>query len=103
MIVALTWLTISLPFVYSYQEKITGNVSSLADLPLNNTEEETNPFGNNTEEKAPGMSNSFSEEYMHDHDDLFLLMLLNSRKNKCSSESDYIAFHGELLSPPPEA
>ena len=103
MIAALLWLTVSLPFVYSHQQKLAGQLMSVnSELPVSNPEEEANPFGNTSEEKAPNSSNSFTEEYMHHHDDLFLLVLLNSTNKKCKSETDYTAFHGELLSPPPE-
>jgi hypothetical protein len=104
MVLALLWLTISAPFVYE-AGKITAQQEKLAnpDSPVDNTGEESsaNPFGNSTEEKTPGGSNSFSEEYLHDHhtNDCFsvLVSLLHKRENA----GTYIAYHGELLVPPP--
>ncbi len=65
-----------------------------------NEEETANPFGNTTEEKAPS-STSFSEEYLHDHHttDYFFSTVL--QYHKCENAGTYIAFHGELLVPPP--
>ena len=68
MIVALSWLTISAPFVYEQQQKIAKeNSSGFANLPIAGTDEEANPFSGSTEEKAPKTLNTFSEEYLHDH------------------------------------
>ena len=54
MIVALSWLTISAPFVYEQQQKIAKeNSSGFANLPIAGTDEEANPFSGSTEEKAP--------------------------------------------------
>ena len=103
MIVALLWLTISTPFVYIHQQKIAEkdklvNInSSVAD----NDEETANPFGNNTEEKSSGNGNSFSEEYMHDHHINEHFISLESHYPACENAGTYVAFHGELLVPPP--
>jgi FPC/CPF motif-containing protein YcgG len=106
MILALFWLTVSAPFVYSCmqniakQDKSTQATSNIAD---NNEEETANPFGNSTEEKAAGGINSFSEEYLHDHhvtDDFFSIV---AQYHKCEDAGTYVAFHGELLVPPPNA
>lgn len=104
MMAALLWLTISLPFVYAGQQKIeklqqTENTGS----PLaGNEEESSNPFGNGnpTEEKVPG-NNSFSEEYLHDHHKEDGLLTLARQYRSCEDARNYIAFHGELLVPPP--
>jgi len=104
MIAALLWLTISAPFVYagqqeiSKQEKVASNGS-----PLAGTEEEANPFGNTTEEKAPTNGNSPSEEYLHDHHKAEYFFSIALRYHKCEKAGTYIAFHGELLVPPPNA
>jgi hypothetical protein len=104
MMAALVWLTISLPLVYAGQQEIarqqqTDNTSS----PFTGSEEESaNPFGNgnSTEEKVPG-SNSLSEEYLHDHHKEDGLSTLARQYRSCENARDYIAFHGELLVPPP--
>ncbi len=104
MMLALAWLTVSLPFVFACQQQIVKQQHTEKDFsPLTGNEEESaNPFGNgnSTEEKAPGNS-SFSEEYLHDHhkEDAFLASARQYRS--CEDARNYIAFHGELLVPPP--
>ena len=102
MIVALTWLTISAPFVLEQQQKIAKQTTSaVADLPITGTEEESNPFSGSTEEKAPKSLNSFSEEYLHDHHQSEYLFSIASKFHKCEDAGTYVAYHGELLVPPP--
>ena len=64
-------------------------------------EETDNPLGNTTEEKTPTNSNTFSEEYLHEHHDNHYVVTIISRYNKCDNADTYHAFHGELLVPPP--
>ena len=102
MMLALAWLTVSLPFVVACQQQIANQQhTENAGSPLSGNEEESaNPFGNSTEEKAPGNS-SFSEEYLHDHhkEDGFLA---TARQYRSSEDArNYIAYHDELLVPPP--
>ena len=104
MMAALLWLTISLPFVYAGQQEIAKQQQSENNFPLSgNDEESANPFGNGntTEEKAPG-NNSFSEEYLHDHHKEDGLLAAARQYRSCENARDYIAFHGELLVPPPK-
>lgn len=101
MIVALLWLTISAPFVYEQQQKIAKQNTS-AELPIANTEEEAaNPFNGSTEEKAPKTLNTFSEEYLHDHHQSEYFFSIASQFHKCEDAGTYVAYHGELLVPPP--
>lgn len=102
MVLALLWLTVSTPFVFNSQQHFAKQ-SKMADVdsPLSGSEEEAgNPLSNTNEEKNPN-STSFSEEYLHDHhqDGHFLLSYLQF--HKCMDADTYIAFHGELLVPPP--
>ena len=104
MMIALAWLTISVPFVLETQKNLAKiSKITLDQSPLAGTEEESgNPIGNNsTEEKAPKTLNTFSEEYLHDHhisDHLFSLAL---QYYKHENAGIYIAYHGEPLVPPP--
>jgi hypothetical protein len=101
MIAALLWLTISAPFVTAAQQQMA-KMERVSDSPgplAGNEEEAGNPFGNNTEEKAP--STSFSEEYIHDHHITHHFFSLASQYHKCEDAGIYVAFHGELLVPPP--
>ena len=103
MIVALSWLTISAPFVFEQQQKIAKqNSSSCANFPIAGNEEEVpNPFSGSTEEKAPKSLNTFSEEYLHDHHQSEYLFSIASKFHKCEDAGTYVAYHGELLVPPP--
>jgi hypothetical protein len=98
MMMALLWLTVSIPFVYASQQK-TAEHSKQANA---GNEEESNPFSNTTEEKTPSNA-SVSEEYLHDHPSSDCFFLTISQAYNCEDDGTYIAFHGELLVPPPNA
>ena len=102
MMVALLWLTVSTPFVFASQQKLAKQ-DKIADTqsPLSgNDEEAANPFSSTTEEKNPG-STSFSEEYLHDHLVSEYFFSESLQYHKCDNADVYVAFHGELLVPPP--
>lgn len=102
MMVALLWLTISLPFVFVGQQEISKqNQTNHISTPLTaNEEESSNPFGNSTEEKASGNS-SVSEEYLHTQDKEDGFLVKAKQYGFLKNASTYIAYHGELLVPPP--
>lgn len=97
MIVALSWLTISLPYFYSFQKEIAKQESKSApfNCPIEN--EESNPLGN-TEEKAP----TIAEEYLHHTDDHNYLFNHRFSHYNRHAYDIYIAFHGEITLPPPD-
>ncbi|MEI9806655.1 MAG: hypothetical protein WDO16_01555 [Bacteroidota bacterium] len=98
MAVTLLWLTISTPFVYAseQQQEISQTNTTDDDLP----EAEDSPVGNTTEEKTETSLNTLSE-YLHHIDELSQLAVL-SHKHNCSHDfAVYVAFHGEMLCPPP--
>lgn len=101
MIVTLLWLTISLPFIYASQQEqeVYCQTNSMNDdLP----ESEDLPFNGTTEEKAESGFSSLSEYLHHMHELSHLAG--SSYKHNCShSFSVYVAFHGELLCPPPNS
>lgn len=98
MAFALVWLTISLPFVYRAMNQATyavsggqsGDQGAEEDLPLNATEE-----------KSP-VNNGAQEEYLHDSENDHALSSLFLTHTSKQVDRNYLAFHGELLSPPPE-
>jgi membrane-associated HD superfamily phosphohydrolase len=100
MMLALAWLTISLPIVFSAQqtsqEKISKSQQSSQD------EESDNPLTNTTEEKTPSGSNSFSEEYLHDAHAAEHFTTELSAKYHIEHYATYIAFYGDLETPPPD-
>jgi hypothetical protein len=101
MIAALVWLTISIPFVFNSQQLLKEIEKTQSAKASNKNNEENNPFANTTEEKTPA-SNSFSEEYMHHTDEHLQNNYTTNLSYSHADESLYIAFHGELLSPPPD-
>jgi hypothetical protein len=105
MIIALLWLTISTPFVYaSQQDKVERDrIATSQNSSADNTEDDsTNPYGNNTEEKNPNSGNSVTEEFLHDHHTQDHFFSIASRSYKSENVDTYIAYHGELLVPPPD-
>jgi len=100
MVTALLWLTVSIPFVTAAQQQqqaYSENIPSDKEVPGS---EESNPFSNTTEEKAESGSNSLSEYLHHIHELIHPAGPLH--KHNCSHEFDvYVAFHGEMLCPPP--
>lgn len=104
MILALLWLTISIPFVYAGQQEFAtqDRMENNSGSPLSGNEEEAaNPFSNTTEEKSP--NSSVSEEYLHDHHKTDYFFSIISQYRKCENAGTYVAYHGELLVPPPNA
>jgi hypothetical protein len=100
MIASLLWLTISTPFVYAAQQQQKAYSQPMpADEEIPGAEE-NNPFSNTTEEKAESGSGSLSEYLHHIHELIHPAGSLH--KHNCSHDfSVYVAFHGELLCPPP--
>lgn len=99
MILALLWLTVSAPFIAVKQQEL--NKSAQTTMPFSAADDEAaNPFGNSTEEKAPSTT-TLSEEFLHDShlQDHFFSIILPAYSH--ISSGTYVAFHGELLVPPP--
>lgn len=102
MALTLIWLTVSIPFVYTAQQKQASHVKTDQSQKLPESKNATNPFGNTTEEKAPSQIN-LSEEYLHHHES-YVYQTDNKLSHFHRHYYDvYVAYHGELLSPPPEA
>ena len=98
MILALLWLTVSAPFVLKAEIELAKKYAVSANIPV--AEEEANPFGANTEEKSPG---STSEEYFHDQSKMSEFFSTIQRYHLLINDDTYIAYHGELDVPPPNA
>ena len=104
MMLTLAWLTVSLPFVNGAQQNSKQSSSSGITTPIDAEDDDSNnPFANTTEEKTSSNFNSISEEYLHDvHHSFELYVTVPSLEYKVENVSTYIAFHGELISPPPD-
>ena len=98
MIVALLWLTISIPFVYAAQSSHHA-IFTLAceDQP---EEECPNPLTNTTEEKTESGVNNLSE-YLHEAHSMEHGFIILANYEKCHADDLYFAYHPELHSPPP--
>jgi hypothetical protein len=103
MMLALAWLTVSLPIVYGAQQADTYKTAENQSSQDKQEDDGTNPFANTTEEKTPNSVNTPSEEYLHDAHDGIYYIAVPSTEYKPENVSTYIAFHGELISPPPDA
>lgn len=102
MVFTLLWLTASMPFVYAAQQQKQSPVKSSQaanDLP-DSEDSSCNPFGNTTEEKAESGPGSLSE-YLHQTEDINPLPVVIPTHNCHHHFAIYVAFHGELLCPPP--
>ena len=94
MMLALLWLTVSIPLMYKAQQNQYQASTQRAD--------DNNPFANTTEEKAPGTIN-LTEEYLHhtDHHEHPWCSIITHHRDYSSSL--YVAWHGEPFCPPPNA
>lgn len=109
MVLTLAWLTVSLPFVYAAQQKTGSGATAGTGLPWGSDEDDAdnpdnpdNPFANTTEEKTP-TSLTISEEYLHDTHSADYYSAGPATEYKVEHVALYISFHGELISPPPDA
>lgn len=103
LMLVLLWLTVSTPFIIATQQELAKQQKSMSiDLPVSDNEDDsTDSSGNNNiEEKVP-VSNSLSEEYLHEHHNEQEFGAKLARNYKLENASTYIAFHGELHAPPP--
>lgn len=101
MILALAWLTVSVAFVTAPQDLAKKDKMEHSQSPDTNSNSEEESSGNNTTEEKVPSTNSFSEEYLHDHHQSHYFFSIVSTVHKCENADTYIAFHGELLVPPP--
>ncbi len=95
MALTLLWLTVSLPFVYASQQE-TQKIEASAAV------NDDNPLASSTEEKTPSPT-TLSEEYLHHTDEPVHPWTVIQNHHRHFQSSLYIAFHGELISPPPDA
>lgn len=97
MICTLLWLTVSTPLILDAQRELSSKCSPGATHPA--VEESTNPFAGLNEEKS---STNALSEYLHEP---LIVSEVNSSDTQHGSHAGtdiYIAYYGELISPPPE-
>jgi hypothetical protein len=108
LMLVLLWLTVSTPFIIATQQELAKQQKAMsANLPISGGEEDSanssDNSNNNIEEKVPGSGNGFSEEFLHDHHTSQDFGAKTPRNYKFENSGTYIAFHGELHAPPPNA
>jgi hypothetical protein len=94
MIIALLWLTVSIPFVFASQQTQQKEIQEQAGT-------DKNPFSTTTEEKNESSVSTLSE-FLHDLNSMNHHFIVLKRIYKCHTSDLYYAYHPELLSPPPE-
>ncbi len=99
MLLALIWLTISLPFV---NEARQATLKTTSQKNTDTKRSSDNPLVNYIEEKTPS-PNILSGEYLHHREEQIDLPGDKLNHTHHHSYDVYIAFYGELLYPPPEA
>lgn len=103
LMLALAWLTVSLPVVYyAQQSSELSNPFNSDGSSKNNEDKSDNPFANTTEEKTSDSSSSLTEEYLHEAHASEHYITILSVEYKMEHYPTYIAFYGELVSPPPD-
>lgn len=98
MICTLLWLTISAPLILDAQRELSSKCSPGASHLT--AEESTNPFAGLNEEKSS--TNAFSE-YLHEPLTVSEVCAPGTEHGSHAGSDIYIAYYGELISPPPEA
>ena len=103
LMLSLLWLTVSAPFIITAQLELAKQQKMLSiNCCETGTGDETTDCGsNNIEEKVP--SSTLSEEYIHEYHIMHCFVNEVSLYHKQENADDYIAFHGEMLVPPPNA
>lgn len=102
LMATLAWLTVSTPYIMSVQQqKQSANHNSIS-WNCNDCEDDCNDSSsNNVDEKAP--STNLSEEFLHEHHANHAYAVLIDYNHGHENCGIYIAYHGELHAPPPNA
>jgi hypothetical protein len=98
MLMALAWLTVSLPYVNESKQASKQFCKNAEGLLV---EDNSSPFSNTTEEKSESGVNTLSE-YLHDPHVMEHDFITLSKFYKCHPSDLYFEFTPELISPPPE-
>lgn len=102
LIVTLIWLTASAPFTINTQQNFADDDISISSPCTDGDEDCSDSSSNNAEENAPSSTN-FSEEFLHELHYSTSFFTIKSLCHKVENMDVYIAYHGELHAPPPNA
>lgn len=99
MLVLLTWLTVCLPFVNESQQV----AKAQTEQGSKETKSDNNNPLNNTNEERSESGTSLLSEYLHEAPVMECHFITLSSSLKGHPAAVYIAFHPDLVIPPPEA
>ena len=101
LIIALLWLTVSAPFVFNTKQDPAKQQTTGQTSPSSGCEEESsNPLGSSEEKSS--VANNLSEEYLHNQERTATSISGILAYHPPADDGTYIAYHGELLVPPPD-
>ena len=99
LIMALAWLTVCLPYISEGKQGAGVQIESTADSGAEDCE---NPLSNTNEEKTPS-GTSLLSEYLQDTQMAEHSFITLTSFYKCHPSDLYLAYHPDLIIPPPEA
>ena len=100
MLLALAWLTICLPYVNENRLAVKSQIQLTSEECPEN--ENSNPLSNTNEEKSEG-GVSLLSEYLHNPFHMEHSFFGIASLYKCHPSDLYLAYHPDLIIPPPEA
>ncbi|MDB5251215.1 MAG: hypothetical protein JWP27_384 [Flaviaesturariibacter sp.] len=100
MLLALAWLTISLPFVYSFQQAQKEAAKNHCAHSATDHQDEDNPLTNTTEEKSESGVTQLSE-YLHDTGITIHGIQAQDPLHTGHQCNLHLDIHPEFFSPPP--
>lgn len=98
MLALLTWLTVCLPFVNESQKAAKAQTAQTDNEPESDN---SNPLSNTNEEKSESGTTLLSE-YLHEMPVLEPQFVLLSSSFKGHPSELYLAYHPDLIIPPPD-
>lgn len=99
MLAALAWLTVSLPYAAKAQQEYKQVCKQSGE---HKADDNTNPLSNTNEEKTES-GVSLLSEYLHEATVIERHFVTLSTSHVCRPSALYLAYHPDLVIPPPEA
>ena len=99
MVITLAWLTICLPYVSESQQDAEIQIEASTD---DGGDDGNNPLSNTNEEKTES-GTSLLAEYLQENELAEHNFITLSSFYKCHPSDLYLAYHPDLIIPPPEA
>lgn len=100
MLLALVWLTVCTPFVFEHPKQIK-KIALSKKMDKEHSNNESDPIPGSTEEKTENSGNTLSEYLHHDAVMEHHVSLVTSNF-KVHLDEPYLAYHPEMVSPPPK-